>query len=448
MTTQLDHIGVAVADLTAALRFYRDALGLHVEGVEDVASQRVRAHFVPAGDVALELLEGTSPDSPIAKFIDRRGPGLHHITFRVDDIVAALDALRARGIRLIDERPRPGAEGALVAFVHPSGAHGVLVELKQVLTTSHGTAATDGPAAADPTAPAWTPPDARAQRVSRFTLGDLEIVSLYDGFMRLDGGSMFGVVPRTMWSAKIASDERNRIAMALRPLLVRGVGSARTLLIDAGVGDKETEKFADIYGLDRSKHLDHALAEVGLSAEDIDIVVATHLHFDHAGGFTRRDRSGRLVPRFPRAQYVVRRGDWEDATHANERNTASYRTDNFLPLAAAGVLSLVDDDRAIVPGVRVQRTPGHTAHHQSVWIESGGRHAVFLGDLVPMAAHVPEPWIMGFDLQPMETLATKKALFASAQERDALLFFEHDPAMIAARLRGPSGNRTVEPQDS
>jgi len=447
MTVRLDHIGVAVADLAAALAFYRDALGLHVEGVEDVAAQRVRAHFVPAGDVALELLEGTSPDSPIARFIDRRGAGLHHITFRVDDIAAALDRLRALGIRLIDERPRPGAEGALVAFIHPSAAHGVLVELKQAAATPRAADSPDPAAGADATFPAWTPPDAHAQRVRRYTLGDLEIVSLYDGFMRLDGGAMFGVVPRTIWSAKVATDERNRIAMGLRPLLVRGVSGTRTLLIDAGIGDKESEKFADIYGLDRSKHLDHALADVGLSVDDIDIVVATHLHFDHAGGFTRRDRSGRLVPRFPRAQYVVRRGDWDDATHANERNRASYRTDNFLPLAESGVLTFVDDDQTIVPGVRVQRTPGHTAHHQSVWIDSGGRHALFLGDLVPMAAHVPEPWIMGFDLQPMETLATKKAVFASAEERDALLFFEHDPVTIAARLRGPAGNRTVEPED-
>jgi len=257
---------------------------------------------------------------------------------------------------------------------------------------------------------------------------------------------MFGVVPKTIWSAKVASDERNRIAMALRPLLVRG--STRTLLIDAGVGDKESEKFADIYGLERSKHLEHALAEVGLSVDDIDVVLATHLHFDHAGGFTRRNGSGRLVPRFPRAQYVVRRGDWEDATHSNERNRASYRPDNFLPLAASGVLTLVDDDQTIVPGVRVQRTPGHTAHHQSVWIESRGRHALFPGDLVPTAAHVPDPWIMGFDLLPMETLATKKAVFASVQERDALVFFEHDPTIVAARLRGPAGDRTAEPEDS
>src|SRR4051812_28328135 len=131
MKAILDHIGIAVGDLPAALAFYRDALGLVVEASEEVATQRVRAHFVPVGEAQLELLEGTAPDSPIARYIEKRGPGLHHITLRVDDIEAALAQVKGRGVRLIDERPRPGAEGALVAFIHPSSAHGVLVELKQ-----------------------------------------------------------------------------------------------------------------------------------------------------------------------------------------------------------------------------------------------------------------------------------------------------------------------------
>jgi methylmalonyl-CoA/ethylmalonyl-CoA epimerase len=131
MKARLDHIGIAVADLDAALRFYRDALGLDVEAPEEVASQRVRAHFIPAGDAALELLEATAPDSPIAKYLEKRGPGLHHITLRVDDIDAVLAQLKARGVRLIDERPREGAHGSRVAFIHPASAHGVLVELKQ-----------------------------------------------------------------------------------------------------------------------------------------------------------------------------------------------------------------------------------------------------------------------------------------------------------------------------
>ena len=133
MKADLDHIGIAVADLAAALAFYRDALGLEIAPPEEVSSQRVRAHFISVGGPALELLEATAPDSPIAKYLDRRGPGLHHITLRVDDIAAALEQLKARGVRLIDETPRPGAHGSLVAFVHPASAHGVLVELKQAV---------------------------------------------------------------------------------------------------------------------------------------------------------------------------------------------------------------------------------------------------------------------------------------------------------------------------
>ena len=171
----------------------------------------------------------------------------------------------------------------------------------------------------------------------------------------------------------------------MRSLIVRG---ARTMIIDAGLGDKESAKFHDIYGVDRSRNLDHTLAEAGLAVDDIDIVLATHLHFDHAGGFTTRAADGTVKPRFPRAQYVVRRGEWEDATHPNERNRASYLQDNYVPLAEAGVLQLVDEDRTIMPGVRVRRTGGHTMHHQIVLIESGGRTAAFAADLMPTTAHL------------------------------------------------------------
>src|SRR5436190_24005470 len=166
---------------------------------------------------------------------------------------------------------------------------------------------------------------------------------------------MFGVVPKTLWSSKAPPDDRNRILLGMRPLIVRG---SRTMIIDAGMGDKENERFHEIYGVERSRHLDDTLAEAGLTAEDIDIVVASHLHFDHAGGFTVRDAAGRVRPRFPRAQYVARRGEWEDATHPHERNRASYLFDNYVPLADAGVLQFVDDDQTIMPGVRVRRTGG------------------------------------------------------------------------------------------
>src|SRR4029077_757566 len=188
MKAILDHVGIAVKDLQAALAFYRDALGLVVEAPEEVASQKVRAHFLPVGPSSLELLEATSADSAIAKYIEKRGPGLHHITLRVDDIAAALAQLKSRGVRLVDEQPRAGAEGAQGAFIHPSSAHGVLVELKQ---------SSPEPRAASPEPRAPSP---ESSAVTRFALGNLELISLCDGFFRLDGGAMFGVVPKALWA--------------------------------------------------------------------------------------------------------------------------------------------------------------------------------------------------------------------------------------------------------
>jgi methylmalonyl-CoA epimerase len=434
MKAVLDHIGIAVKDLGAALAFYRDALGLEVEPPEDVASQHVRAHFVPVGESKLELLEPTAPESAIAKYVDQRGPGLHHITLRVDDINAAIAQLKVRGARLIDEQPRQGAEGALIAFVHPSAAHGVLVELKQSAIAHQPSAIRDQRSTGT-----------RESRNQRFTLGEIELISVCDGFIGLDGGSMFGTVPKPLWEKRAPADERNRIAMAMRPLIVRG---ARTMIVDAGLGDKDDAKFHDIYRVDRRRNLDHALADAGLSAEDIDLVLASHLHFDHAGGFTVRGADGRVRPRFPRAQYVARRGEWEDATHPHERNRASYLFDNYVPLADAGVLQLVDDDQTIMPGVRVRRTGGHTMHHQMIVIESGGKAAAFVADLIPMTAHLPAPWIMGYDLYPMDTLAAKKAFVAEAIEKKILVFFEHDPAVAAGYIREDNGKVVVVPATS
>jgi glyoxylase-like metal-dependent hydrolase (beta-lactamase superfamily II) len=251
---------------------------------------------------------------------------------------------------------------------------------------------------------------------------------------------MFGVIPKPLWEPKAPADERNRILLAMRPLIVRG---ARTMIIDAGAGDKEGEKFRDIYGLDGSRRLDRSLAEAGLTVEDIDIVLASHLHFDHAGGFTARDASGRIRPRFPRAQYIVRRGEWEDATHPNARTKGSYFLDNYVPLAEAGVLQFVDDDQMIMPGVRVRRTGGHTPHHQIVLIESEGQSAAFVADLMPTTAHLPDVWVMGYDLNPLETMAVRHQFVQEAIQKGTLVFFEHDPVIAAGYLREKDGKRSV-----
>ena len=417
MKAVLDHVGIAVEDLDQALAFYRDALGLEIEAPKDVGSQHVRTRVIPTGQSALELLEATAPDSPIARYLEKRGPGIHHITLRVDDIRGTLDHMRSRGVRLIDEEPRPGAESSLVAFIHPSAAHGVLVELKQ---------------------PA-RPRSALASQ--RMALGNLELVSVHDGLFGLDGGAMFGVVPRPLWEAQAPPDTRNRILLGMRPLVVEADWGR--MIIDCGAGDKMDAKHRDIYALDRARHLDHALADAGLGADAIDLALATHLHFDHFGGATARIDGG-LVPRFPRARYFIRAAEWEEATHPHERSRASYLPDDFVPLKDAGVVDLYHEDRAIRPGVRVVRTGGHCPQHQIVFIESAGKTAVFTADLIPTTAHIRDAWIMGYDLFPLDTLAFKKRFIREAIDREHLIFFEHDPLVAAGYIRETHGRRYVE----
>jgi glyoxylase-like metal-dependent hydrolase (beta-lactamase superfamily II) len=273
-------------------------------------------------------------------------------------------------------------------------------------------------------------------------LGDLELISLSDGQFRLDGGAMFGVVPKALWQRRAPADDRNRIRLGLRPLLVRT--GTLNVLIDAGIGDKMSPKEVDIFGLDRTEALERSLAAHGLAPRDIDIVVATHLHLDHAGGFTVRE--GDVVrPRFPRARYLVRRGEWDDATHPHERSRGSYISDDFLPLEHSGQLDLHDDDIEVVPGVRMERTGGHNRCHEIARLTSGGRTVIFAADLIPTAAHVDAAWIMGYDLYPVDTLVRKRALVHEAIAGEYVIFFEHDPAIAAGIIRDDGGRPRVEP---
>jgi methylmalonyl-CoA epimerase len=426
MKAVLDHVGIAVRDVDAALAFYRDALGLDVEAPEDVVTQHVRARHIPVGRAKLELLEATASDSAIAKYVEKRGPGIHHITLRVDDIRAALEQLRTRGVRLVDEEPRPGAEGALVAFIHPSAAHGVLVELKQ-------------PALGGVEGVPFRPP---VLDVKRLDFGDLQLTTLHDGGFRLDGGAMFGTVPRLLWEKLAPADERHRIQLTMRPLLVEAAWGR--MIVDCGAGDKMSSKQVDIYALERERHLDHALAEVGLTSSSIDFALATHLHFDHFGGATAQVH-GALKPRFANARYLIRSAEWEDATHPHERNRASYLQDDFVPLKEAGVVEFFEGDMTVKPGVRVVRTGGHTGQHQVVYLESGGRTAVYVADMIPTTAHLQDPWLMGYDLFPMDTLAFKRRFIREAIDREHLILFEHDPRVAAGYIReNAKGERFVE----
>ncbi len=246
---------------------------------------------------------------------------------------------------------------------------------------------------------------------------------------------MFGVVPRPLWERKIPPDERNRIPLALNCLLVEGPEAL--VLIDTGIGNKGSARFREIYGVENEgdpTRLEDAVRAAGFAPDDIDIVLFTHLHFDHAGGATVRRPDGTVEPAFPRAKHVVQEGELAFAASPNERVRASYPEENLAPLTAAGLWSTVRGEAEVTRGIRVLPTPGHTPHHQSVLLHSQGETACFLGDVCPTAAHIPLPWIMGYDLEPLVTLETKRALWERAREEDWLLLLQHDPVEAWGRL--------------
>jgi glyoxylase-like metal-dependent hydrolase (beta-lactamase superfamily II) len=278
--------------------------------------------------------------------------------------------------------------------------------------------------------------------------GALTIHALQAGGQRLDGGAMFGVVPKLLWEKRIPADEKNRIALGMRCLLVEHPDGL--VLIDTGMGNKEDAKFIGIYGIeaDAAGHrsmLDAALAAAGFRAADVRVVINTHLHFDHAGGKTSRDDSGEIVPTFPNARYLVHAGEFDYATHTNERTAASYFPRNWDALRASGQLELVESGAELVRGIQMRHTPGHTPSHQSVVVESGGDTAVFLGDVCPTTAHVPLPWIMGYDVEPLVTLESKRALWQEAVAGHWLLVFEHDATVAWGRLREGTKGPQLEP---
>ena len=264
-------------------------------------------------------------------------------------------------------------------------------------------------------------------------LGNIEIFPVSDGRFRLDGGAMFGVVPKVLWEKCCASDELNRIPLSLTCLLIRAHG--KHILVDCGLGDKQDAKFHRLFAVERNPTLDESLQQHGLRREDIDMVVNTHLHFDHAGGNTVKTDAGTLAPAFPNATYFVQRGEFEDAVGANERTKASYREENFVPVADHQQWELLDGDTELLPGVAVVVTHGHTRSHQAVKVESEGQAALYLGDLIPTVSHLPLPYIMGYDLYPNQTLETKRWVLDQAFEQGWLLVFEHDPSIPMGHLR-------------
>ncbi len=287
--------------------------------------------------------------------------------------------------------------------------------------------------------------------VHTFRLGNLTCHAIDAGGFKLDGGAMFGVVPKPLWSKRIAADDQNRIQLALRCLLVEHPDGL--VLIDTGVGNKEDPKFLATYGIDNAvaggrTRLESAFQSLGHSPADVAWVINTHLHFDHAGGNTYVESGGDGVsvggPRltFPNATYVTQWGELEFARNLNERTRASYMAANFEPVAEAGKWKLLRGDVDVLPGISVWVTPGHVPYHQSVVLKSDKETLVYLADLMPTSHHLGFPWIMGYDLEPLKTLESKRRLLRIAEDEGWWFFFEHDAEVIMGRLgsddRGPA----------
>lgn len=276
--------------------------------------------------------------------------------------------------------------------------------------------------------------------MDRMTLGDFELTVLSDGNYYMDGGAMFGVVPKVMWEKRITPDERNNIPMGLNSLLIRT--GRHNVLVETGIGSKLSEKSQSIY---RNRALLMKNFEAaGVSPDEIDIVINTHLHFDHCGWNTRLV-NGVAAPTFPNARYIVQRKEFDHACAPTERDRASYFPDNFMPMQKSGQWDFLDGDSQIMPGIEVIVVPGHIKDMQCVKILGGGQTIFFVADLVPTAAHLSYPWIMGYDLYPMTTLESKHKWLPIVAKENWTIVFGHDPHMPSAKLREKEVGFDAEP---
>jgi len=264
-------------------------------------------------------------------------------------------------------------------------------------------------------------------------IGRYEVNTLETGRFGLDGGAMFGIVPKPIWNKFHPADDRNRIELAMRVLLIRD--ATRNILVDVGIGTKLSEKLVDIYRVDHAVNsLASSLGKFGLSASDVTHVILTHLHFDHAGGSTERE-NGVLRPTFPKARYYVQKAQWALATNPTDKDRGSFMPDDFLPLMEHGVLELLDGGGEIVPGVELILVHGHTDAQQLVYIRGDGNSFLYCCDLIPTAGHLPYPYVMAYDLRPLVTIEEKKKILGRAYEEDTILVFEHDPHIEAGRIQ-------------
>lgn len=263
--------------------------------------------------------------------------------------------------------------------------------------------------------------------------GDYRVEVVPDTEFRLDGGAMFGVVPRALWSKICPADEQNRVLLNMNCLFVETENER--VLIETGIGDKLSPKQEAMYGVTRKRSLRESLhAVTGITAEEITIVINTHLHFDHAGGNTSVNGSGQIVPTFANARYFVSRGEYEHATNPHERDRASYLPENWQPLEESGQLELKPEDYEVVPGLSMQTIAGHSRTMQCARLDRGGKTLFGFADLVPTRAHVPYAWIMGYDLYPVETLEAKKRLLPQAAREGWWCLFYHDAEVPLCRV--------------
>ncbi|MCG8603700.1 MBL fold metallo-hydrolase [bacterium] len=272
--------------------------------------------------------------------------------------------------------------------------------------------------------------------------GDFELHVLSDGHFKLDGGAMFGVVPKVLWSKLTEPNEYNRIPMGLNCLLIKSTSDL--ILVDTGIGSNYDEKFANIFEIEQTTDLLGHLARLGHRREDITKVILTHLHFDHCGGNCRKAKNGALEPSFPNAEYYMQQGELSYAKNPDSRSRGSYFAHNWEPLEKAAQVTLISGNHQIVPGVSVEVTGGHTRDHQIFKIVSGGKTACFLADLAPTTAHLKTPYVMGFDLYPATTMQVKERVLQQALAENWLLIFEHDPRISAGYLYETDGKLQVE----
>ncbi len=271
----------------------------------------------------------------------------------------------------------------------------------------------------------------------RTTLGDFELTVITDGLYYLDGGAFFGVVPKPMWEQKLPADAQNRLHVAMNSLVIRT--GEHTILVETGAGNKLPDKMRRIY--DTEARLLTNLSAAGFAPDDFDIVINTHLHFDHCGWNTVRRADGVIVPTFPHARYYFQRGELAHAHQQHERDRVSYLTDNYDPLVSSGRALLLNGDAPIVPGVRVQLFPGHTEHHQAVIIESQNKKAAYVGDLIPTTAHLHPTWVMGYDLFPIDCIDNRHRYYRNAIPERWLTVFTHDPNTPWAYISRDSSGR-------